>query len=503
MTLSAYEQEIASHTSSTSESLVCDFKQLQEVNSSFLRAKLGTGPCRVRVVNGESREIIRASGILVSWLCCLCVANGIAKRDIAVLPQPIVMHEKLNSLLEKYATAHFRHYPAENSLARREHGVPMLIGRFDVIVDKAGNVQICELDDVCSLWPAMPQMNPIAESYIRALESQIKLPIYTAELFQYTHGPSGASPQVRREYARISILDDDGTEQVAYIPRSEPITLAIQQQNGLEWRGGRKVADKDHSYYQGLLKRFYAHNEDNWRGDVNEAWLLRGERFGLDEVALSVRAYRDMRGFQDHMDRYGSRSITMAWNRDSKWPLVADKLGVLAANLDVATEFGKIWQASHKDDLLVFKTLHGARTEGTAIYSSRGTKLKGVASATQIARKFGADAGKPIVIQPYKEPDNLSQAGIRFIGNGSDEGVIGAYSDRGRIRSLNHIGPNPGERILAGMEDKFFLIFRSFVVYLPRKGVCGTSVACGRQLMGALCMVGLIRLVDRSMRMGY
>ena len=260
---------------------------------------------------------------------------------IAVLPQPIVMHEKLNSLLEKYATAHFRHYPAENSLARREHGVPMLIGRFDVIVDKAGNVQICELDDVCSLWPAMPQMNPIAESYIRALESQIKLPIYTAELFQYTHGPSGASPQVRREYARISILDDDGTEQVAYIPRSEPITLAIQQQNGLEWRGSRKVADKDHSYYQGLLKRFYAHNEDNWRGDVNEAWLLRGERFGLDEVALSVRAYRDMRGFQDHMDRYGFRSITMAWNRDSKWPLVADKLGVLAANLDVATEFGK------------------------------------------------------------------------------------------------------------------------------------------------------------------
>ena len=86
----------------------------------------------------------------------------------------------------------------------------------------------------------------------------------------------------------------------------------------------------------------------------------------------------------------------------------------------------------------MFKTLHGARTEGTAIYSSRGTKLKGVASATQIARKFGADAGKPIVIQPYKEPDNLSQAGIRFIGNGSDEGVIGAYSDRGRTELEPH-----------------------------------------------------------------
>ena len=36
--------------------------------------------------------------------------------------------------------------------------------------------------------------------------------------------------------------------------------------------------------------------------------------------------------------------------------------------------------------------------------------------------------------------------------------------------SSNHIGPNPGERILAGMEDKFFLRFRSFVVYLPEEG---------------------------------
>jgi hypothetical protein len=464
LTPSEYEDEIAAHTRTTVGELTDDYRQLHAIrlnlpdgHSAYWTVPRAAGQWRLPRDNqglAHSNE-----------LTMLPMRNEWYKPNayLAVLPQPMVMHENLTALLERYAASHFRHFPKENTLARREYGVPMLIGRFDVIVDRSGNIQICELDDVCSLWPAMPQMNPIAETYIRALEDQMNLPIYTAELFQYTHGPSGASPQVRRE-------NDDGTEQVAYIPRSEPISLAIQQQNGLEWRDSRKVSDHDHSYYQGLLQRFYAHNEDHWRGDVNEAWLLKGKRFGLDEVALSVRAYRDMAGFDEHMDRYGSRSITMAWNRDSKWPLVADKLGVLAANLDVAVKFGQSWQLTHPDELLVFKTLHGARTEGTAIYSSKGTKLKGVASAGQIARKFGAAANQPIVIQPYKEPDNLEQAGVQFLGSAADESTAGMYSDRGRIRSLDHIGPYPGARVLAGLEDKFFVVMRSFVVYLPEEG---------------------------------
>ena len=96
---------------------------------------------------------------------------------LAVLPQPIIMHAKVAAVLEDRARRLFEHHRQENSLAQREHDVPMLISRFDVIVDKAGDIQICELDDAPSLWPAMPEMNPIAESYLNALEDQLGLPV--------------------------------------------------------------------------------------------------------------------------------------------------------------------------------------------------------------------------------------------------------------------------------------------------------------------------------------
>jgi hypothetical protein len=346
----------------------------------------------------------------------------------------------------------------------------MLIGRFDVIVDQQGNIQICELDDVCSLWPALPKLNPIAESYLRELERELGLPIYTAELFQYADGPFAASPLVRKEYARISFFDDEGIERTAYIPRTSELELAVLQQNGMNWRGSQKNTDRGTGYYEGILRRAYLHNEDHWRGDINDAWLIKKERFQLDDVALSVRAYRDMPGFKEHLDRYGPRSVTMAWNRDSKWSLVAENLAVLATNLDVAVAFGRQWQADHPDGLLVFKTLYSARTEHTAIFSSRGTKLKGVSSASQIERKFGEDASGPIIIQPYKEPDSLTTAGVQFIGTETENEDNTTYTDRKRIRSMTHLGsPNPGQRVIAGQESHFAMIFRSFVVYLPQE----------------------------------
>jgi hypothetical protein len=175
-----------------------------------------------------------------------------------------------------------------------------------------------------------------------------------------------------------------------------------------------------------------------------------------------------MPGFKEHLDRYGPRSISMTWNRDSKWSLVAENLAVLAANLGIAVAFGRQWQADHPKELLVFKTLYSARTEHTAIFSSRGTKLKGVSSAAQIERKFGEDAKGPIVIQPYKEPDSLAEAGVQFIGTENENNKI--YTDRNRIRSAKHIGSqSPGERVVAGMESHFAMIFRSFVIYLPKE----------------------------------
>jgi hypothetical protein len=388
---------------------------------------------------------------------------------LTVIPQPIIMHKKISSLLEDYAVRLFNHYPQENSLARREYGVPMMIGRFDVIVDKKGHIQICELDDVCSLWPAMPDLNPIAESYLRELETQMGLPIYTAELFQYDDGPFAASPRVRKDYALISFYDD-GVKRIAYVPRTEAFRLGILKENGLQWHENQKNADKDISYYENLLKRAYLHNEDHWRGDIYDAWLIKNEQFSLNDVALSVRAFRDMPGFKEHLDLFGHRSITMAWERDSKWSLIAENLAILAKNLDVAIAFGEQWQKSHPKDLLVYKTLYSARTDNTAIFSNKGTKLKGVSSENQIVRKIGRLAKDPIVIQPYKEPDTLKEAGIQFIGTAEENEIGKTYSDRNRIRSKKHLMSNtPGERVIAGMEDRFFMIFRSFVIYLPQE----------------------------------
>ncbi|MBO0789873.1 MAG: hypothetical protein J2P36_02850 [Ktedonobacteraceae bacterium] len=392
-----------------------------------------------------------------------------------------MLGSSLTQAAAPWAAFHFD--TAGKLLARREYNVPMLIGRFDAIVDKQGNIQICELDDVCSLWPLLPHINPIAETYFRTLEEQMGLPIYTAELFQYTDGPSIASPRIRRAFAQIPFDEGAEKEQANQSAFCMPSTPLIEQK-GIRWCKSQQHAEKETEYYEQLLQRFYAHNEDHWHGDIHEAWLLERKRFSLDEVALSVRAYSDMPGFTQHLDWFGPRSITMAWERDSKWPLIPEKLAVLAANLDIAAEFGKQWQSDHPGDLLVFKTLYSARTEHTAIFSSRGTKGKGVSSKRQIEKKFGEAANSPIIIQPYKEPDHLAEAGIQFIGTADENMDPQTITDRKLIRSAEHIGnPEPGERIIAGMEEHFAMIFRSFVIYSRKKKGSYALVAFGKQPM--------------------
>ena len=142
---------------------------------------------------------------------------------------------------------------------------------------------------------------------------------------------------------------------------------------------------------------------------------------------------------------------------------------MLAANTRVAVEFAERWESEHPGELLVFKALY-ARTGHTAIVSNKGTKPKGVSSFKQVRQKFGVAAKGPIIIQPYKEPDTLVKAGVRFIGT-TEENLYGAaYADQKFIRSVKHIGSaNPAERVKAGMESNFLMLFRSFVVYLPKE----------------------------------
>lgn len=217
-TRSTYQDAIKSSIRHTSDELWSDFNRLRQVGLELPAGE--EAYWTIPRTKTEWRIPKDGDGISDGRLLMLPVRDQYYAYNayLAIIPQPIVMHRKVADLLSDYAERLFQHYPKANSLARRDYDVPMLIGRFDVIIDKQGNIQICELDDVCSLWPALQHINPIADSYMRALEVQLGMPIYTAELFQYADGPAAVSPFVRKEFARVEIRDDQGRCRLPIFP---------------------------------------------------------------------------------------------------------------------------------------------------------------------------------------------------------------------------------------------------------------------------------------------
>ncbi len=349
-----------------------------------------------------------------------------------IIPTPVFMHPKVSEIFEQQATVLFNNcYPVENSLARREYDVPMLIARFDDVPDQTGTVQICELDDVPSLWSISQEYNPIVESHIIALEDQMGLPIHTAELFEV-------------EQADLAGL------QSFYTPPGETESYHVPTD----------VFEADGQHYRRAHHQYY-HTEDWWRGSLGGKDYVGPYLKDLDEVALIVRARRHARNFKKCMDKFGPRSITMAWERDSRRPLAKAGLGVLAANLEVALEFSEEYlvEKAHADDRVVIKA-DGARTECTAIHTIKGTKRPGESSSSSIRRKFekgGYQGSEPVLLQPFKLPPTLAEVGIRFLD-----------SDQVNIKKQPHQNVStPGETVVPGQEGRFNMIFRNFVVYLP------------------------------------
>lgn len=346
---------------------------------------------------------------------------------MTVLPQPSVMHEARARDYIGYTKSMLKHYALENSLARR-YGVPMLLMRFDSVDDKFGNGQIAELDDVNSLWSRLRIVNPIAASYLDAMESQLGMPIYSVELFDHPHSWQSKGftyeVDVRQPGNNIKLLAD--------------------------WS--------------------YLHDDDWWRGNVHDIntqidyMAKHCKSLNVDEVALIIRARRQNPKFKDFMDTYGKRSITMAWERDDKWPLVAASLGALAANVEVALEFVAEYIKAYPQENLVLKARYGARTERVAITKAVGQREQGVFSHEQIRRKFerAGAANESVIIQPFKRPPTLAEDGFTF-----------QDGDQAAIRSVQHIshGRNyePGKRAAPGQEGKIKRINRHYVVYLPKE----------------------------------
>jgi len=240
--------------------------------------------CNIRTANGVVPSTAKQIPMRVEGYASK--GGGVDNAILNFLPEPIITHEVFNrTLLEELHTM-LPHFAKEDSLAQREYGQPMLVCRADVVPDVHGgaDVQICEVDDVASLWATLARINPIAASYIMALEQQMGIPIYSVELFEFDDNPNMASVSP---------------------PRTKD-THALRSNT-----------------------RHYFHNDDHWRGNIfcSESWLL-GTMPELDEVALIVRARPEAFGFKPFMDAYGPRSITMAWNRDSRKPLIESGLAV-------------------------------------------------------------------------------------------------------------------------------------------------------------------------------
>ena len=372
-----------------------------------------------RPMRRDVEEYLRSTGHIIFE------GIDVANNYFSILPQPIVMHQAMSRMFEQTASQLFRHYAEEPTLAR-QHDVPMLVGRFDAIGDQQGRIQICELDDVCALWSRLELANPIAGTFLHGMEDQLGMPIFSAELFAPGH----------------------------------------------PWRDGRityRCNLDTLSYADPVIDSSYATDDAWWRGDYNDFLCVQrqyetyGRRLSLDEVALIVRARRKAPGFAQHMDKYGSRSITMGWERDDKWPLVAERLGALAANADVALEFAQDFFKSRRGEHLALKGRHGARTETTAILTGKGEKRRGESSLSQaLAKLVRADARhEQIILQPYKEPDTLAQAGVVF--HPTDQQYIREYY------ASDQSGWEPAKHVVPGHESRFSMIFRTYVVYLTQE----------------------------------
>lgn len=355
-------------------------------------------------------------------------ANPPANAYMTVMPQPSVMHEARASDYTGYAKSMLEHYAHENSLARK-HGMPMLLMRFDSIDDKFGNGQIAELDDVNSLWSRLRIVNPIAASYLDAMESQLGMPIHSVELFDRPHS-------WQSDGVAFSV---DVTQQP-----DEKIKLLT------DWS--------------------YLHDDDWWRGNIHDIntqvdyMTEHCKELDTDEVALIVRARRQNPKFKEFMDTYGERSITMAWERDDKWPLVATGLGILAANVEVALKFAAEHVQRYPKENLVLKTRHGARTEGVAPTKAVGQREQGVFSPAQIRNKFGraGAADEPVIIQRCKRPPTLAEDNFTF--RDGDQAVIRSVRHRSHGRDYE-----PGKRAVPGQENRIKRINRHYVVYLPKE----------------------------------
>ncbi len=93
-------------------------------------------------------------------------------------PQSIEISHGTTAKLESLMDQWFAHYPLDDTLAQRQHGVPTLITRLDGMINPHGRIGLCEFEDSPVGYQALlSELNPEAFSYVEALRDSLSQPL--------------------------------------------------------------------------------------------------------------------------------------------------------------------------------------------------------------------------------------------------------------------------------------------------------------------------------------
>ena len=199
----------------------------------------------------------------------------------------------------------------------------------------------------------------------------------------------------------------------------------------------------------------YPHDEGLWLPTAN----------GHDPSTLAVipRGRRLAPGFAKFIEVWGPSSIVAGAERDNKGPLVAMKLGVLAANSAVALQAGGNLMAEQP---VVLKGLRSSRTEAAGVLATGRHKIRGASSVGQLTRKLEAagidpTANEPIVMQPFHRPPTMAELGLTF--DPRDQTTLASFGTHSRHSTESDLA-KPGN------EAKYHVLCRVYGVVIPGLG---------------------------------
>jgi hypothetical protein len=351
-----------------------------------------------------------------------------------LFPQQLIVHKDMTKALEEIGKKYMRYCAKEPTWVQKNLGAAFAIGRFDVVIHPDGRYGVCEEDGEASLWGDAHEYNQIVETYILGLIGRLKNKGYDVVS---TELPEVSGPYLRRG-ANI------GT---TILPSGEMRYFSTYAREG----------EVDAYVYH------YQHNDAG--NDGAHIPFIAPEKL-TDKHLVIPRGRRgghflDYRGtiidFKTFMKTVEPRSLIPGRMRDCKASLSAIGLGVLTTKKD-AFEAARMAITDDSTARWAIKGLFSARTKDTVIVKTKkGTRRPGEFTLEQAMRRLGSysdEYGDLVIVQPAYEYPTARDLGLTF--NDEDPAELARYS---------HVDRQDVERFTSGMEKKYNVICRIFILY--------------------------------------